>query len=94
MNKGVIWEDIQTGKLYTPFLSHAIVGYNKLVPHSVPFDIKQNNVALLLEAGEPILVISRYFEHELKHSWVRILKEDKAFWIRYETSFLPFQPSE
>lgn len=89
MNTGVLWEDIQVGKLYTPFISFAIVGYLKLYHYG---DIKAgsegNNVGFLLEAGKPIMILSRYYEQDLKRGWLRILKEDKAYWIRYENSFV------
>lgn len=94
MSKGLIWEDIQVGKLYTPFLSHATVGYYKLLSPGETYNIRANNMVCLFEAGEPILVISRYFDNELRQSWLRIIKDEQVAWIRYENSFIPFMSGD
>ncbi len=92
MNTGVLWEDIQVGKLYTPFITFVDIGYLKLEQY---LNINKHHqdirrVRVRLEAGEPLMVLSRYYEQELKRGWLRILKEDKACWIRYENSFVAF----
>lgn len=94
MSKGVIWEDIQVGKLYTPMINHATVGYYKLLSPGETYNIRANNMAFLFEAGEPILVISRYFDNELRQSWLRIIKDEQVAWIRYENSFIPFMSGD
>jgi hypothetical protein len=96
MNTGVLWEDIQVGKLYTPFITVVDIGYLKLEQY---LNINKHHqdirrVRVRLEAGEPIMVLSRYYEQELKRGWIRILKEDKTCWIPYENSFKSFQTSE
>ena len=96
MNTAVLWEDIQVGKLYTPFITLVDIGYPKLEQY-LNFNGQQQDIKRMrvrIGAGEPVMVLSRYYEQELKRGWIRILKEDKACWIRYENSFQSFQTSE
>jgi hypothetical protein len=92
MNAGILWEDIQVGKLYTPFITVVDIGYLKLEQYlninGHQQDIKRMRVRI--DAGEPVMVLSRYYEQELKRGWLRILKEDKTCWISYENSFVAF----
>ena len=38
MNTAVLWEDIQVGKLYTPFITLVDIGYPKLEQMFFPLD--------------------------------------------------------
>ena len=92
MRTGVLWEDIQVGKLYTsnqptllgawrtPFFLNQIIDPNDFVYVS-------------LKQGDPVLVISRYFDKASSSSWLKILHNDKSVWFRYD-GFLVYLENE